>query len=379
MDTTTFATLRSATNSSAAISNAGTIDLLTLSRSELADDLVQTFGFKPYRAQQIFPWLYKRRVTDFSSMTDIAKEARDKLAERYSISRPKVVTRLISKDGSQKYLLGLSTGEQVESVLIKQPKRWTLCISSQVGCAIGCKFCRTASMGLKRNLSSAEIVGQVLAVQDDIAALQASGMANPPQYFSNIVFMGMGEPLHNLDNLVKALRILNDQLGPDFSARRITVSTSGLVPRIVKFGESGVHANLAISLNATTNEVRDVIMPINKRYPLEALLGALKNYPLPKSRRITFEYVLLRDVNDTDADLKRLPELLKGIPAKVNLIPYNANPALPFKAPTEKTIYKWQETLLSKKVCSSIRWSKGQDISGACGQLATEHEKGNAA
>lgn len=347
------------------------VDLYNLDRQELIADLA-TLGLEPFRAKQLVAWLYRERVVDFGVMTDIAKSARALLAERYDLPRPKPVAVQQSRDGTRKYLFELADGSQVESVLIHQPTRYTLCISSQVGCAIGCKFCRTALMGLKRHLKTSEIVGQVLAVQDDIAALRASNLTNPPEFFQNIVFMGMGEPLHNYDNVVRAVRLLNDELGFNFSARKITVSTSGLVPAIRKFGESEAGANLAISLNATTDEVRTRLIPINKKFPLAELLSALKDYPLKRRKRITFEYVMLRDVNDTEDDLERLPHLLRGIPSKVNLIPYNENAGLGFFAPKRENIDRWQRALLNQGINATVRWSKGEDISAACGQLATE-------
>ena len=336
-------------------------DLLNFDREGLQDELVQNFGLESFRARQIISWLYKRRLTDIEQMTDISKQVRETLLQNFSISRPKPVQVQKSKDGTRKYLFELEDGSRVESVLIAQATRYTLCVSSQVGCAIGCKFCRTAQMGLKRHLQTAEIIGQVLAVLDDVDA----------ERFYNIVFMGMGEPFHNIDNVIRTVKILNDPLGLDFSARKITVSTSGLVPAIKKFGESKAGANLAISLNATTDEIREKIMPINKRWPLEDLTAALREYPLKKGRRITIEYVLLKDVNDSDADLARLPKLLRGIPVKVNLIPYNENTGLGYYPPSLQRINYWQETLLGKHINSTIRWSKGDDISAACGQLAT--------
>ena len=313
-------------------------------------------------------------------MTDIAKPIRRELSELYSISRPRPVDIQISKDKTRKYLFELGDGALIESVLIYQPSRSTLCVSSQVGCAIGCSFCRTARMGLVRNLKTAEIVSQVLAVQDDCAAGASKTAAdagrdggNPLHTaFQNIVFMGMGEPFHNIDSVIRAVRILNDPLGCDFSGRKITVSTSGLVPGIEKFGNSGAAANLAVSLNATTDDIRSQLIPINKKWPLAVLLDALRAYPLKKNRKITVEYVMLHSVNDTAADLARLPGLLKGIEAKLNLIPYNENAGLGFKTPPKSLVYRWQQTLLDAGLNSTIRWSKGDDIDAACGQLATQ-------
>ena len=349
------------------------IDIMDFDPQGLVEHLTTELGLKPYTARQLIPWLYRRRVRDFSEMTDIGKAARETLSSRYRIYRPKLDTVQQSKDGTRKYLFELEDGSKVETVLIKQPKRYTLCVSSQVGCAIGCKFCRTGLMGLKRNLKVSEIIGQVLAVKDDVISNFPGPKAGEPEFdFYNIVFMGMGEPLHNLDNVIGAVKLLNEGLGLNFSARKITVSTSGLVPAIKKFGESGVGANLAISLNATTNEVRDKIIPINKRWPLEELLEVLRSYPLKHRKRITMEYVMLKGVNDTEEDLRRLPRLLAGIPSKINLIPYNQNTGLGFYPPERSVIDHWQKTLLELGVNATIRWSKGEDISAACGQLATD-------
>ncbi|MCB0324310.1 MAG: 23S rRNA (adenine(2503)-C(2))-methyltransferase RlmN [Bdellovibrionales bacterium] len=352
----------------------GKIDLLNFDRQELAEELQARLGFESYRSKQLVAWLYRHRATSFEVMTNISKQARAALAEHFTISRPTAVQVQQSRDGTRKYLFQLDDGNMVESVLIKQTARYTLCVSSQVGCAIGCRFCRTAQMGLVRHLKTAEIIGQVLAVKDDIAGLPLDQDGLKVD-FTNIVFMGMGEPLHNVDNVIRTVRLLNDELGLDFSSRKITVSTSGLVPAIRKLGASGAGANLAVSLNATTNEVRTRIMPITKRWPLESLLEALREYPLKRGKRITIEYVMLAGVTDTVDDLRRLPQLLTGIPVKVNLIPYNANAGLGFDAPRRDWVFHWQESLLDAGLNSTIRWSKGDDIDAACGQLATVYEK----
>ncbi|HMO17406.1 MAG TPA: 23S rRNA (adenine(2503)-C(2))-methyltransferase RlmN [Oligoflexia bacterium] len=350
------------------------INILGLERSKLREILSESLDLTPYRAKQLFSWLYRKKVTDFNLMTDISKSLRNELCSRFYISRLKIITHEESSDGSRKYLFSLDDGSEVESVLIKQPTRFTLCISSQVGCAIGCKFCRTAQMGLKRNLSAAEIIGQVIAVQEDVKLRDDRGGEDGREAFQNIVFMGMGEPLHNKNSVISAVKVLNDELGLNFSGRKITVSTSGLVPAIKEFGLSGARANLAISLNATTDEVRSEIMPINNRWPLKDLIQTLREYPLRPHRRITFEYVMLGDINDSDDDIQRLPQLLKGIPAKINLIPYNTNAGLGFKQPSTERVYYWQKRLLEMGLNSTIRWSKGNDISAACGQLATKSE-----
>ncbi len=356
----------------AKIPDTSPIDILDFDRDELAADLKSRLGLEPFRARQLIQWIYRRRHLSFDQMTDIAQEVRTSLAATYRIYRPEPVTIQLSKDGTRKFLFKLEDGAAVETVLIKQPKRYTLCISSQHGCAIGCKFCRTALMGLKRNLKTSEIIGQVLAVQDYVERVRAEGKEDLlPEQFQNIVFMGMGEPLHNYDNVTRAIRLLNDGLGLNFSGRRITISSSGLVPAIERFGKDRGDANLAISLNATTDEVRSRIIPINKKWPIESLLGMLKSYPLKGRARITFEYVMLKDVNDTEDDLNRLPSLIRDIPAKINLIPYNQNAGLGWFAPERETVATWQDRLLKKGITATIRWSKGDDIDAACGQLAT--------
>ncbi len=342
------------------------IELLDLSREELEKDLGDSFGFPSFRAGQLMQWIHRYRHTSFQEMTNFSKQHREGFANRYQVFRPTPTTIQQSRDGTRKFLFELADGEKVETVLIKQLKRNTLCVSSQVGCAIGCKFCRTALMGFKRHLRTSEIIGQVLAVKDDVAK------RNDGEDFTNIVFMGMGEPLHNFDNVVRAIAILNDNLGLNFSGRKITVSTSGLVPGIEKLGLSNANANLAVSLNATTNQVRDRLIPINKKWPLEALLKALHSFPLLKRQRITIEYVLLHGVNDTLEDLNRLPGLLRGLPSKVNLIPYNQNTGLGFITSPREVIERWQNTLLDKGLNATIRWSKGEDIAAACGQLAVD-------
>jgi 23S rRNA (adenine2503-C2)-methyltransferase len=349
--------------------------ILRFSRPELEQELVNELALEPYRARQLFPWLYKRRVRDFSGMTDVARDARELLAGSYEITRPVLDTVAVSKDGTRKFLFALDDGSKVETVLIHQPARWTLCVSSQVGCPIGCKFCRTGLMGLKRSLGAHEIVGQVLAVQDHLAAELAAGREMPSE-FSNIVFMGMGEPFNNFDEVVRSVLILNDELGPNFSQRKITVSTSGLVPQIKQFGELDVPANLAVSLNATTDEVRSKLIPINRRWPLEVLLQTLREFPVKRRERITIEYVMLKDVNDTDDDMHRLPKLLHGIPTKLNLIPYNSNSGLGLEPSSVERVQEFQRFLLGRSINATIRYSKGDDISAACGQLATSRTNG---
>jgi len=339
-------------------------DFFDLSREELARFLKERFDAPAYRATQLFKWIYQRGLRDFSLMSDITKGLRQEFAGVFVLPALAAETCELSRDGTRKYLFRLADGKLVETVMIKQPSRMTLCVSTQVGCGMGCTFCRTGTMKFVRNLRAAEIVGQVLAVLEDSRRFGDT--------FSNIVFMGMGEPLHNYVNVVRSARILTDHNGLKIAPRKITVSTSGLVPRIEKFMQEGLDLSLAVSLNATTDEVRSQIMPVNRRYPLEDLLRCLRELPLKRRRKITMEYVLIDGVNDSDADLKRLPRLLHGIPVKLNLIPYNENAGLGFGAPGRDKLMRWQDTLVKKGINATIRWSKGTDIRAACGQLATK-------
>jgi 23S rRNA (adenine2503-C2)-methyltransferase len=337
-------------------------DFFAFSQDELKAFLTQELSLPAFRASQLFDWVYKQELTDLSRMNNLSAVLRQQFGQMFLFPEAQIAERQISTDGTRKYLFELSSGSKVESVMIKQPKRMTLCVSSQVGCGMGCHFCRTASMGFRRNLSTSEILQQVRGVIKDAKNFSDS--------FQNIVFMGMGEPLHNYDNVLRALRILRDPRAFNFSGRKITISSVGLVPAIEKFGQSGVDVNLAVSLNATTNEIRSQIMPINKAFPIERLLETLRNFPLKPRRRITIEYVMLKGVNDSDQDLQRLPKLLRGIPSKVNLIPYNDNTGLGFYQPDRSVIQHWLDGLLRAGVDTTIRWSKGNDISAACGQLA---------
>lgn len=340
-----------------------TVDFFNHSRQSLEGILSERFSMRPFRAEQVFQWVYRHKQIDPVLMTNISKVARERLAHGFEFPRATIEKCEVSRDGTRKYLFRTNKGNLVESVMIKQPTRMTLCISSQVGCGMGCKFCRTGEMGFLKNLTTSEIVQQVVGVSDDASARWNDS-------FSNIVFMGMGEPLHNYANVREAVRILTDPQGLAIAPRKITVSTVGLVPRIIEFGQE-VQACLAVSLNATTDEVRSKIMPVNQRFPLEQLLGALREFPLTGRKRITIEYVMLAGVNDSEGDLKRLPRLLHGIKAKVNLIPYNENAGLGFKSPSRDKVARWQAHL-SKTIDTTVRWSKGQDISAACGQLATQ-------
>lgn len=338
------------------------LDLFAFCRETLGREIARRYGEAPFRATQLFQWVYKRGVRDLGEMTDLSKRFRDSLRTDLVMPQGAIRQRQISADGTRKYLVEVEQGDLVEAVMIKQPRRMTLCVSSQVGCAMGCRFCRTATMGLRRHLSASEILRQVMAVIDD--ARHFGDM------FTNVVFMGMGEPLHNLENIRTAVRVLTDMHGLGIAPRKVTVSTVGLVPAIREFGAT-VPANIAISLNATTDEVRSRIMPVNRKYPLSELLGVLREYPANKRRRITIEYVMLHGVNDTKDDLARLPGLLRGVPAKVNLIPYNANAGLGFDTPPEEWVAHWQRRLHEQGVEVTVRWSKGRDIDAACGQLLT--------
>lgn len=338
------------------------LNFLSFTRESLTDYLKSNFKSAEYNSTQLFQWVYKRSVRDFSQMTDLSKQLREELLNRFIFPKLSFETRQISNDGTRKYLIKVGN-DLVESVMIKQPKRMTLCVSSQVGCGMGCKFCRTATMGFRRNLSVEEILLQVLTVQEDAK--------NFNDMFSNIVFMGMGEPLHNFTGVSQALKILTDTNGLGIAPRKITVSTVGLVKKIDEFRELGT-ANLAVSLNATTDEIRSQIMPVNKAFPISELIAALKRYPKNSRRKVTIEYVMLSGINDTDQDLARLPKLLAGIPAKVNLIPYNENAGLGFKTPSKDHVSKWVKQLTNKNLDVTVRWSKGVDISAACGQLAVQ-------
>ena len=338
------------------------IDFYDLSFEELCTLLHERYALPRFRAQQLFEWIYKRRVTNCDEMSNISKAVRSDLAKILRFPIPKWKERQISIDGTRKYLFEVDSGGLVEAVMIKQPSRMTLCVSSQVGCGMGCKFCRTATMGFGRHLRSSEIMQQVLGVMDDAV--------NFDDMFTNIVFMGMGEPLHNFEGVTRALSLLTDTRGLAIGGRKITVSSVGLVPAIDRFGALNTGVNLAISLNATTDEIRREIMPINKAYPLERLRNSMRQFPLRRGRRITIEYVMLSGVNDTQDDLKRLPKILHGIPVKVNLIPYNENAGLGFKSPPKSWVAHWQSHLNGLGFCTTVRWSKGADISAACGQLA---------
>lgn len=342
-------------------------DFFNYSYSELAELLTRDFGANSFRATQLFEWVYRKGVTDFDLMTNISRDLRVALATFFVFPKARMADRRISVDGTRKYLFEVEGGDLVESVMIKQPNRMTLCVSSQVGCAMGCKFCRTGTMGLKRSLSTSEILRQVNGVLEDAKNFGDS--------FQNIVFMGMGEPLHNFDGVTRAVKNLTDRYGYGMSPRKVTVSTVGLVPAIRKLAASDVSVSLAVSLNATTDEVRSQIMPVNGRFPISELLDAVKSFPVGPRKKVTMEYVMLGGINDTEADMKRLAALMRGLPVKVNLIPYNDNAGLGFDSPSREWVFTWQRYLNSQGLQAFIRWSKGADIAAACGQLATESKK----
>ncbi len=322
---------------------------------------LQGQGKERYRAVQIFKWLYQHDVGSFEAMTNVSKTLRAELAQSAWISRLEPEAVEIGKDGTRKYLFRLEDGNAVESVVIPDEDRNTLCISSQAGCAMQCAFCLTGTFQLTRNLTTAEIVNQILAVRRDVE-------------IRNIVMMGMGEPLHNLENVIPALQIMVDDNGLQFSTRRVTVSTCGLVPELERLGRE-VTVNLAVSLNATTDELRDRIMPVNKAYPIATLLAALKRFPLPGRRKITIEYVLLGGLNDTPDDAKRLVRLLSDIPCKINLIPFNPHEAADFVPPTRAALDAFHKYLLDRHFTVITRDSRGSDISAACGQLKGKLER----
>ncbi len=339
-------------------------DIKNLSKEQLGVWL-EANRIKPYRAGQILKWVYLHQADDFNSMTNLGQELRSMLDARFAIGRLEIVRIETSRDGSQKFLFRLEDGRHIESVLIPEKNHYTLCISSQVGCAMGCRFCLTAKGGFVRNLTAAEIISQVRDIRN------RTDRTFP---LSNIVFMGMGEPLANYASVIQAVRTLTDSgFGLEFSTRKVTLSTAGLVPELLQLGRD-VAVNLAISLNATDNDTRSHLMPINRKYPLEVLLDACRQYPLPPRKRITFEYILLKDINDSPEDARRLVQLLKPIRAKINLIPFNEHAGSSCRRPDEKTILNFQEILVQHHYTAMIRHSKGQDISAACGQLKASHE-----
>jgi 23S rRNA (adenine2503-C2)-methyltransferase len=344
-------------------------DVTGLLREEV-EALVEALGQPRYRGRQLFRWVQARRVRDLAAMSNLARAFRDMLRSRVCIRRPETARLQRATDGTRKFLLRLGDGEEIESVLIPDEDRLTACISTQVGCPLACRFCLTGLMGIRRNLHAAEIVGEVLALQDALAE---------GERISNLVLMGMGEPLLNFSEVERAIRILTDDLGANFSPRRITLSTAGHVPGIKKLAESDLGVNLAVSLSATTDTVRDRLMPINKRWPIAELLKACRDYPLPNRRRLTVEYVMLSGENDSDEDAARLVRLLRGIRCKINLIPFNATPDLPDRPSPRRRVEAFQKILHDAGLTATIRESRGQDISAACGMLRTEQDRDSTA
>ena len=356
--------------------------LIGLSREQLAGALaaidVPEKTIK-MRVGQIWQWLYNKGAQDFEAMTNIAKDVRARLAESYSIDRPEIVTKQVSADGTRKYLLRIAGGHEVETVYIPESDRGTLCISSQVGCTLTCSFCHTGTQKLVRNLTAGEIVAQIMVARDDLG--DWGHKVEGKRLVSNVVLMGMGEPLYNFNNVRDAMHIAMDHEGIALSRRRITLSTSGVVPEIYKTGDE-IGCLLAVSFHATTDDVRDGLVPINKRWNIEKLLEALRAYPrLSNSERITFEYVMLKDVNDSDADARRLVKLIAGIPAKINLIPFNPWPGAPYERSSWERIEAFAEIVNRAGYASPVRTPRGEDIMAACGQLksATERARKSAA
>jgi len=336
-------------------------NILDLSKRVLEDWLLEK-GLKKYNLNQILQWLYSKKVPSFDEMTNLSKEVRGLLSENFTIRMLEVVERHHSAiDGSTKYLFRLADGNAVETVLIPQKNRTALCISSQVGCAMGCKFCKTADMKLVRNLTQGEILGQILGVQRELP---------PGEKITNVVMMGMGEPLHNYQTVINALEIMIDDFAFGLSRRKITVSTVGLAPEIEKFGKD-TKVKLALSLNATTEEGRRELMPITRKYPLEEVIEACRRYAFGSKHKVTFEYVMMSGVNDSIEDAKRLSRLGSHVPCKINLIPYNEYPGSPYQRPSEEKVRSFFKYLADRHFQVNIRYSKGLDVMAACGQLGS--------
>lgn len=345
--------------------------LIGLDREDLKR-AVTDLDLPAYRAKQIWHWLYYRGVSDFEDMTSLSKQHRQRLADVYKIDRPVVTSQQTAEDLTRKWLLRFQDGNEVETVHIPEADRGALCVSSQVGCTLTCSFCHTGTQKLVRNLGPGEIVSQMLVARDTLGEWPTPKFG---RMVSNIVMMGMGEPLYNYDNVAKALRIIMDQEGLSLSKRRITLSTSGVVPVIKQVGED-IAVNLAVSLHAVRDDLRDELVPINRKYPIAQLLEACRAYPAgSNARRITFEYVMLRGVNDSDADARELVRLLRGIPAKVNLIPFNAWPGAPYECSSNNRISRFAKIVLDAGYSSPVRVPRGRDILAACGQLKSASER----
>ena len=335
------------------------MDIKELTKADLETWLLER-GEKPYRARQVLKWLYQRGATSFAAMTDVPAALRAQLEQEFSIQKLACVRMTPAADGTRKFLFALGDGRHIESVQIPAEDRLTLCVSSQVGCAMGCRFCATATVRPIRDLTAGEIVSQIWDVQQTLSTAQR---------LTNLVFMGMGEPLANYDQLVKAIDIITAEWGFNFSPRRVTVSTVGLVPQMKRLLEE-TPVNLTVSLTATTNSLRDDLMPVNRRFPLEQLLDACRTLPVAPRKRITFAYTMLKDVNDSETDAKRLTKLLQGFRLKVNLIPFNPFPGAEFQPSPRPRIEHFRQVLLDKGIMATIRESRGQDAQAACGQLA---------
>ena len=353
------------------------LNLAGLTREQLKAALIDGEVCPPekgkMRAQQMWNWMHHFGVTDFDRMTDIGKDVRAKLSERYEVGRPEVVERQVSKDGTRKWLIRTAPGIEIETVYIPDVGRsGALCVSSQVGCTLNCTFCHTGTQALVRNLTAAEIIAQVQVAKDDLGEWPTD---KDDRLLSNVVFMGMGEPLYNLGAVADAMEVISDNEGIALSRRRITVSTSGVVPELQALGER-TQAMLAISLHATNDELRDVLVPLNKKYPIAELMAGIRAYPgLSNARRVTFEYVMLKGINDSPAEARALVALLKGIPAKINLIPFNPWPGSPYECSSWSTIETFAAIINKAGYASPIRTPRGRDILAACGQLKSESEK----
>jgi 23S rRNA (adenine2503-C2)-methyltransferase len=356
----------------------GKKNLIGLDFGELTEALT-ALGLEKFRAKQVWSWIYHHGATDFGKMSTLAKPVRDKLAEHFVVARPVVTQDQESEDGTRKWLLRMKDGQEVECVHIPESDRGALCVSSQVGCTLTCRFCHTGTQKLVRNLEASEIVMQVMLARDMLGEWPKPGATQNDRALTNIVMMGMGEPLFNYDNVAKALRIVMHGEGIAISKRKITLSTAGVAPMIKKCGEE-LDVNLAVSLHAVTDELRDQIVPINRKYPIKELLQACRDYPgVSNSRRITFEYVMLKGVNDSPADAKQLVRLLRGIPAKINLIPFNPWPGAPFECSDRKVIEAFGDIVNAAGYASPVRTPRGRDIMAACGQLKSKSIRISAA
>jgi 23S rRNA (adenine2503-C2)-methyltransferase len=357
----------------------GPTNIVGLTRDALRTALIEAGTSEKQvkmRVNQIWQWIYHWGVRDFMDMTNLAKDYRQLLADNFEIELPEIVSKQVSADGTRKYLVKIAGGHEVEVVYIPEADRGTLCISSQVGCTLTCSFCHTGTQKLVRNLTAGEIVGQIMLARDDLGEWPKPGeKKDETRLLSNIVLMGMGEPLYNFENVRDAMKIAMDPEGISLSRRRITLSTSGVVPEIARCAEE-IGCLMAVSFHATTDEVRNKLVPINKRWNIEELLNALREYPrLSNSERITFEYVMLKDVNDTDADARRLVKLIQGIPAKINLIPFNEWPGAPYERSDWSRIEAFADIIYKAGYASPIRTPRGEDIMAACGQLKSATER----